>query len=289
MPLALGRRIDYFPRVPPRWKKLAIAAVLAPLSAGCAPESTLPQGTLVPTGIKLSPDEFLAGVPCGTQTGAMQSYVATLIDVSDALNPFVLPSSPPTPCAIPTDFRYLVVNDSYVAEIDGYTQPVAQLIPINGNASGSRHMLLDNIPVVPRWNGDCGAGPGNQAVASSDFDVEMRHCTPLRDLEGGVSTGIEIDPTSVLGDQLACGDAGGNVSYFTIKADDPTLPSQHPKTCTSDLLPIWLYDVGVVAGRQYQFEVTTKDVNNATIGTSVCTATALKGLITLAACTDVSR
>ncbi len=288
MPLALGRRIDYFPRVPSRWKKLVIVATLAPLVAACAPESTLPQGTLVPTGIKLSPDEFLQGVQCGSQPGAMQSYVATLIDISDPVSPFVLPSSPPTPCAIPTDFRYLIVGNSYVAEIDGYTQPVQNLIPINGLASGSRHMLLDKLPIVPRWNGECGAGPGNQAMASSDFDVEMRHCTPLRDLEGSVATGIEVDPTSSLGDNLSCGDVGGAVSYFTIKPDATGLVAQKPKSCATDTVPVWLYDVGVTAGQEYRFELTAKSLDGATVATAVCTATAVKGLITIAACTELS-
>jgi hypothetical protein len=261
----------------------------APFVAGCAPESTLPQGTLVPTGINVSPDEFLGTVQCGAQEGGMQSYVATLIDVSDPVNPFVMPSSPPTSCAVPTDFRYLVVDHSYVAEIDGYTQAIEQLVPINGNASGSRHMLLDNLPIIPRWNGDCGTGPDNQAVASADFDVDMRNCAPLRDLEGGIATGIEVDPTSTLGESLACSDIGGVVSYFTISSEEKGLAKQLPKLCTSNTLPVWLFDVGVHAGVDYHFDVVAKNVKNGTIGTAACTSRGMKGLITLAVCTELTR
>jgi hypothetical protein len=271
------------------WKTLAIAAALAPLVAACVPESTLPQGTLVPTGIKVSPDEFLGSVQCGLEQGAMQSYVATLIDISDPLSPFVMPSSPPTPCAVPDDFRYLVAAHSYVAEIDGYAQPVSELVPINGEASGSRHMLLDHLPIVPRWNGDCGSGPNNQAIASADFDVDMRHCTPLRDLEGGIATGIEVDPTSTLTDLVTCADAGGTVASFTITSDDKSLPTQLPRACTSETVPLWFYDAGVTAGVEYQFDVTAKGVGDKTIGTAVCTAKAIKGLVTLAVCTDLTQ
>jgi hypothetical protein len=263
-----------------------LAAAAASLTS-CVPETTLPEGTIVPTGIKIAPEQFLGKVECTDRPGGMQSYVATLVDVSDPDAPFVLPSSPPTTCAVPTDFQFLVVGNAYVGEIDGYAQPASELSPLNGTASGSRHMILDTFPISPRWQGECAGGEGNAAVASPDFDVDMRYCAPLRDSEGAVSTGIEVDPTVVLGD-LRCGDIGGTVSSFSIAVQGGAFPKQQARACTSDVLPTWIFDTGVKVGREYHFLVTAKDVGGKSLGSSSCYATAIQGLTVLAVCTDLN-
>ena len=73
---------------------------------GCTNNSGDPLETPHPTLVEVDPEVFLKDVPSGTEPGALQTYVATLFDMTAlgaggaaAEEPtFELPSSEPVPC-----------------------------------------------------------------------------------------------------------------------------------------------------------------------------------------------
>ncbi len=130
---------------------------------------------------------------CGTAPGQVQSYVATLFDVTptddgSVPNPaFQLPSSPPTSCLSPVTFAFVVTSHRYIAQVDAYDHPTPAdaaaesdagastgeagargatapsgtaaegASPITATAPGSR-LVQDpnNVRVTPRWTFTCG-------------------------------------------------------------------------------------------------------------------------------------
>jgi hypothetical protein len=141
--------------------------------------------------------------------------------------PFVLPSSPPTPCSEPVWFSYIAAGDVYLAEIDGYPQPSngpydpdGGLVPVPyavgasapgdpgyctaaGAAIGVRSMcdIDTDLPVSPQWHASCpaDANPDAGTVALANFDVILRGCALAEPQAPTAPAAIRILPSSVLG------------------------------------------------------------------------------------------
>ncbi len=156
------------------------------LVLGCSSNNS---NTLAPeaqTLIGVEPEDFVVAGSCGT---AVQRYVATLRDVtgSDKISqlstssaPFVVGSSPPTPCDKSTVFGNVVVSHAYEVAIDGYDR--SDIAPLPNSAPSVMYAAAQYV--APRWtavchgwtDGDGGVRPG---LAYPNMTVTLRDCTEL--------------------------------------------------------------------------------------------------------------
>jgi hypothetical protein len=153
---------------------------------GCSsanPNTVAPEAA---TLIGVDPSDFMAEGACGTQ---VQVYVATLRDLtgSDKIYdagvsaaPFVVASSPPTPCDRSLVFgNYVVVSHAYEIDLAGYDR--SDIVPDHGS---SAMILADGQYVAPRWTASClgwtdsdgGAKPG---ISYANVTVTLSVCTQL--------------------------------------------------------------------------------------------------------------
>ena len=136
---------------------------------GCSGSSTATTTIARPELVAVTPEDFLGTLGCGTEPGQVQSYVATLFDVTPTADgglpdsPFQLPSSPPTSCLSPVTFSFVVTAHRYIAQIDAYDHPAPSDAPDSGataitpTAPGSRLMQdAQNVRVTPKWGFTCG-------------------------------------------------------------------------------------------------------------------------------------
>ena len=97
-------------------------------------------------------------VVCAPLTGAMQSYVVTFTDLGPegggAGFPITLASSPPTPCSQRVAFTRGLSGHRYVADIDGYEQSAADLVPAC-SVKPAYSVCADTSSVAPTGNGTC--------------------------------------------------------------------------------------------------------------------------------------
>ena len=272
-----------------RLRRAVLLFVLALPCVACAatPESLQPN--IVPTGIQVDPLQFLGTIECSREPGAMQSYVATLVDVtiSPGLDtPFTLASSPPTPCSEPIDFRFVLEGHEYIAFVDGYTAASTTLTPFGGADSGSEHMqdILSGAFIEPRWTTQCGGNPSNPAIVTVDMDVVVQNCDPMNDLGPATPTGVAVDPTATLG-SLSCG-PGAAVGSFDVTPLDMTLPAEHAIACTEPTSTLATYTTGITAGVEYRFVVEAHDGTDpgVIVGSAPCFVTAKPGVISIATC-----
>ncbi|MEO8900476.1 MAG: hypothetical protein ABI488_02535 [Polyangiaceae bacterium] len=174
----------------PYFFRLSSGLLLAGLAGlGCSSSSTDVNTILRPELVAVAPEDFLGtlALGCGTGPGQVQSYVATLFDVTPAddggpIPVFQLASSPPTSCQSAVTFGFVVTSHRYIAQIDAYDHPTpdqadaaepgaggasssgsaanegaAPSTPITPTALGSRLMQdPNNVRVTPRWNFTCG-------------------------------------------------------------------------------------------------------------------------------------
>lgn len=227
-------------RVP--WRRfgslVALALVASP--AACASSSA---GTTEPspTLLTVTPSTFDGNVVCGDFPGAWKTYVATLIDVTDEENPFVLASSPPVPCTMPVAFGWVVPGHRYVAEIDGYDRSGLQ--PFGFPSSGNRQMVDSDTqePVEPQWRTQCGKPPadagtpdGGELEASFEpttaqlqTNVVVRDCAEFA-AAGTGETALLLDLATVRG-SLACGTDPGQIARLRVIPESPALEAIEPK------------------------------------------------------------
>ncbi|MEO7036113.1 MAG: hypothetical protein ABI548_19395 [Polyangiaceae bacterium] len=215
----------------PYFFRLSSGLLLTGLAGlGCSSSTTDVTTILRPELVAVSPEDFLGtlALSCGTGPGQVQSYVATLFDVTPADDGgptpvFQLASSPPTSCRSPVTFGYVVTNHRYIAQIDAYDHPTpdqadagepsaadagaagaggssalgseankgaAPTTPIIPTALGSRLMQdPNNMRVTPHWNFTCGG------------------YAPAR-VDGGANTSGGAGSVNEGTDQDAAGEAG---------------------------------------------------------------------------------
>jgi hypothetical protein len=272
---------------------MALGAIL---SAGCAEDSSLDSvGTSVPiTAMSIDPMAFLNDVPCSSKPGSLQSYVVTLLDITDESRTVTLPSTDPIPCSRSARFRFILAENKYIAEVDGYDVAADALVPAGTPppedqtadpgtpqglpGSGSRHMLLNatKAPITPRWTSTCDART-SRAQATIGFDK----CSALTDHGSPAPTSIAVDPKAALGD-LRCASAGGEIATLDIKPVGAALPSLLGVPCGAD--PV-VFDAGLVPGQVYSFRLEARaEVGGEVRWGSTCFAAAEEALQTSAAC-----
>ncbi len=251
----------------------AVGAALA--QAGCTDDSSGTGIVAVVTAISVDPLAFLGDVPCSEGPGAMQSYVATITDVTDPDAPFTLPSTPPIRCSTVALFRYVIDGHVYVAEVDGYDVPASDLAPLAGNSSGARQMQEASSPdvvVTPRWKSSC-----ETPTAAVQYSEEtIGGCTPLVDNETPQEPAIVVDITRALG-ALSC-EQVGEVSVAPV---DPALPA-FTATCEQQAE----FSGTLVADTAYGF--TLQATIDGTAWVAHCVAVAKAGQTVTASCDSLS-
>ncbi|MRG90768.1 hypothetical protein [Polyangium spumosum] len=278
---------------------------LALASAACDETSDtdidLDAVTALPTSILVDPSQFLGDVPCTAATGAMQSYVATVLDVTDPAAPFPLPSSPPVTCTASVTFRQILVDHVYRVQIDGYDLPAADLTPVGGTSSGSRSMVRRDAPaagtVVPAWSTFCEDLTAQENVRSTPTECE--ELAPLQ-----TETGVRVDPratlagtSSIPGLELTCTQISidpqgnpvitGDVASFDVRPDDPALPPFVNLACGSPAPAP--YTQNITPGKAYSFRVEARaEAGGPVTWGASCTALAVKGLVVSALCDPLS-
>ncbi len=200
--------------------------LLGLVGLGCTTTATTTTITR-PELVQVLPEDFLGTLKCGEGAGKVGSYVATLFDVTtDASGMalpetgFPLPSSPPTSCNFPVTFSYVLVDHSYLAQIEAYdllTEADAKAAREQSDAGdagdaaplefiqavslgGRLQQNAEGVRVTPHWKATCGGypptqpdggiGPGPDAsgVIASDGGVVSyaELTTTVHDCKGGL-------------------------------------------------------------------------------------------------------
>ena len=289
-----------------RRRTLALVPLVALALASLACDETsdsdldLDATTTQPTSILVDPSYFLGDVPCTAAAGAMQSYVATVLDVTDGSAPFPLPSSPPLTCGASVIFRQILVGHVYRVQIDGYDVSAETLTPVGGTSSGSRSMVRRDAPnagtVAPRWSTFCDDLTAQENVRSTPKCEEL---TPLT-----TETGIRIDPratlagtSSIPGLDFTCKQSSvdpegnpvvtGHVASFDVRPEDPALPPLVNLACTSPAPAS--YTQNITPGATYTFRVEAHAEAGGPVSWGAsCTAHAVSGLVVSALCDPLS-
>ncbi len=209
---------------------LGFSLGLAALACGSSSTSTT---TITrPRLVAVSPEDFLGDLGCGEDPGQVQSYVATLFDVTPlasgaAPDPgYQLPSSPPTSCSLPATFSFVVAGHRYLAQVDGYDQP-----PLGQPTHGGNHRPAALEPVAPgarlqrdsssgervspRWVATCSAYPPSATMDGGSY------------VSFGGASSVTEDAAGAAGEN---GSLNGVVSYEGL--------TQTPHDCGSGLRPV---------------------------------------------------
>ncbi|TKC99111.1 hypothetical protein [Polyangium fumosum] len=291
-----------------RRRTLALVPLVALALASTACDETsdtdldLDTTTTVPTSLLVEPSLFLGDVPCSAATGAMQSYVATVLDVTDASAPFPLPSSPPVTCTASVIFRQILVGHVYRLQIDGYDVPAAELTPVGGTSSGSRSMVRRAAPaagtVAPLWSTYC-----KDITAQENVRSTPETCEELAPLS--TKTGVLINPRATLagtstipGLELACKKSSvdpqgnpvitGQVASFDVRPTDPALPPLVNLPCNNPAPAPYTQNIKAGATYTFRIEARAETGGPVTWGAS-CTAIAVDGLVVHALCDPLSK
>lgn len=283
-----------------------LAGVALPILASCAAATdTAATTSVVPTSLTVDPATFLGDVICSKQPGALQSYVATLTEITKAGKRIEFASSSPTPCSQAVQFRYVLEGHQYTIAVHGYDHLASELVPCGGKESGSPIMLLippapappptgacaaqltaGAVPVSPRWQTACG-DVSNSPITDDNVVARCNH--PFEDVPGDGTTAIVVDPRASLG-QLACTSGNGqsqppgaivefditpdaNLTFHTVACD-----ATAPTTYSKDLVP----------GATYTFQIGAYDIvkvpGTLPKYTAACSAVVRQGLTVPAVC-----
>lgn len=264
-----------------------VSASLLAFGTSCFSTESSAVGTSAITLITVDPGDFLGDVRCGSEPGAMRSYVATLTDISVA-PPFRLPSSGPSPCEFAVSFAFVVPGHGYVASIEAYDRD--DLVPLGGKESGSPIMLdaKTGERVEPVWRTQC----GNDAVSMDDAaapaaiargfrQVRTQGCSALHRIEKATEAKVSLDPSNALFG-LSCGDEAGQITRFRATPLDASLPTRDA-SCGETLV----FDVE--AGRFHAFDLSAFEAGHDEARYSArCIAESQAGMTLPAKCTPLS-
>src|SRR5688572_25232772 len=201
-------------------------------------EETPPNTILpTPTSVIITPEAFLGDVACGTETGGLLAYQATLLDVTEGLQGApTLPSSPVVDCTSTVVFETVQINHRYAAIVTAFDRS-----GLRAESEGSQTIVDDDgNPVSPQWATRCLGHDGEVDMAlggagGETFDpdgeggatnaslgvlavehaaVPVRGCEPLTGEFDPNLTGVRVELTSLLG-SLTCGNEAGQVGTYT--------------------------------------------------------------------------
>ncbi len=268
----------------------AVALGLGQVGCPSAADTLTNDNVLVATSVSVDPTSFLYDVPCANVPGAMQSYVATVTDVTDLKNPYTLPSSAALPCSQRVYFESVQVDHQYTAVVEGFEEPADALFPVG---PGDRHMQTGpfgmRVNVKPRWTtvdgSSCNMGfdiAGNPNVTQFDIDMPIDECA-LRLKDNAVSppaATIAVDPAATLGN-LACSASGGTVTKFDVTPTDSSLKATTGIDCSAAMNLVF---EGVKVGKQYRFTVDAYTGGTTATQRAACFATPESGVQVVAVC-----
>jgi hypothetical protein len=167
-------------------------ALVAASTAGCLTgSSTTP--TYSATLITVDPQAFLGSVVCGVE---LQTYVVSLIDVTDAGSPdagLPLTSTGPVPCTQQISFnawgdQKILVGHFYIAVVDGYDRT-----DIAPTAAGQREMYVDGQRVYPRWSTTCGQVPPTVPAGDAGADISLESASAANPLTFPIQARLQTD------------------------------------------------------------------------------------------------
>jgi hypothetical protein len=296
----------------------SVAAAVCFAVSACISSASSGGSIVYRTSVSVSPSAFAGNLPCGTVPQAWQTYVATLIDVTDPANPVQLASSPPVSCAMPVAFTAVTPGHSYVATIDGYDR--SDIVPSPEAGAGTPLMVARDTlaEVAPRWRSTCpaswtasfadAAGPPELEAGAEDTDggteaeggalddagldpsipgaalcwpntdAALLSCSPLTEVLPSLPGAITLD-TSSLRAQLQCGDAPGQIQAYRVV---PLNSSHAPRDLACDAVTEFS---PVSAGLTYRFRVEAFEAGAAAATWAAsCSAVAREGLVVPAAC-----
>lgn len=247
---------------PVRSRASRIRWLLLVFAVSCSDDSSDDDIPPTPTQLVVDPAEFLGAVPCTATVGAaetegaLSTYQATLVDVTEGLNePFVLPSSEVVSCGSAVSFHFVEPGHTYIAQISGFSRSDVQAL------SPGVSIVVDDEgrSVAPRWSTTCwgrddldysalqslGGAPGDPGLASagaggaSGLDigaiallntaVVVRGCEELMDTRGARAAGISVSLAGALAG-LRCGAEEGRITRFEVElpgsanAESPVSP-----------------------------------------------------------------
>src|SRR5882724_3491393 len=133
---------------------------LSVVALGCSSSTTATTTIARPELVSVSPDDFVGSPGCGSDPAHVQSYVATLFDVTpgaDGSTPepgAQLASSAPTSCLLPVTFSNVVTGHRYLAQVDAFNVAREDIAP---SSPGGRLQFDQNgMGVAPLWTYTCG-------------------------------------------------------------------------------------------------------------------------------------
>lgn len=216
-------------------RKLSRAAAFCWVAvlASCSNSTVTDDGSLVPTALLVDPRDFLGSQVCLDASGAVRSYQATLVDVTEDLDqPFALPSSEVISCKSPAYFGHVTPGRRYVAHIDAFGEAglraqspgVRLVVDADGQVIEPRFFSVCRGEDGVSYGGSSGGGgaagsPGSNALgveALLNSNVYVRGCTPLSGSGSLGPTGISIRLEGSLL-QLRCGNKPGNIERFVVR------------------------------------------------------------------------
>jgi hypothetical protein len=218
---------------------------LAAIAAGCEEQPLTSTGIVHPTLIEVSPDDFLADVPCQLGAGSMQVYVATLHDHGPALVEQAAsgeggaggegggggaPSGPelgfprrsnPVSCGTAVGFGQVTPEHRYSVDIQGFDradlvvhEPGVE-VTFDAPPPAVRDLATGET-VAARWTTSCGKGTARAALVR-----RIRECTPIVDAQPSSLTAVELRPDLALG-TTTCGAGAGDVDHFEVTSASGT-------------------------------------------------------------------
>jgi hypothetical protein len=200
--------------------------------------------------LEIDPATFLGDVLCADLPGAMQSYVATFIDLGPEPDdagiasmpgyPITLSSSPATSCSQRVAFSQGVSGHRYVVEIDGYEQPPAALAAVCSVRPPYAKCAGSDPNTDPDGGPDLDRAPRGNGICSADSDCFMLGCYG-RCVEKQAETipdgGTHCSANTAAGTIRVC-------DYQTVEGDRRQID---PSTGAT-ILPRWVTPTGLPCG-----------------------------------------
>lgn len=251
------------------------AACVALALAGC--DDTVTDTTrAVVTSVAVDPAEFLGTRQCSTNPGALQSYVAELVDRDTQAS---IATSPPVSCTLPVAFEQVLEDHKYFANIKVFDLPPESVV----------------ATTIPTQTTTCGVDEGF-AIVNADERTFIHGCVELTG-PGTSVTSIDIDTASLVA-KLGCSstpspDTGAieslRVSAIIPPTGEPPVGNLPDVVISCGQGPV-SYGSGLAAGASYRFLVKAFAPGAPTEAgwVATCSATTVDGVRVDAACSPLS-
>lgn len=220
------------------WSALGVLSLLG--FPSCTSSTSLTASNPVQTSLIVDPVDFLNGAICGTGSGAMQSYQATLFDVTAGLkDAFELASSDVLPCTSAAYFEFVGPGRRYIAKIQGFARNdvrpqrtgVRLVVDEEGKRVEPDYVTTcwgeDGVDYTSAWGGAGGASTELGAQAYEESRIYVRGCEPFDAGGAAPPTGVSIRPHVWL-TEFQCGDEPGQISRFLVRPieEEPESPPE---------------------------------------------------------------